>query len=851
MTPEFQSYLEKMIEYALERKQSFYISTDAIERPQLKLMAQKIVEKKQDGQLEERVNPVPVLEGIRALCAKHKHVVLVGRPGSGKSTALNQFLIDQAERSLENPAVPIPVLVQLKSDQPILELIRKALRRGKLRLDETAINDLLFDGKLLLLLDGINEIPRQALQQTLQEFREDNPDVSMIFTTRDLASGGYLGIEKQLEMQPLTPTQLRDFVGQSFPEQSAEFLNQLSDRLKELGKTPLLLEMLCDVFRMTGKVPENSGLVFREFTQHYERNLKEGVRIESDRELWKPVLQHLAWVMMQGEKPTEFRVSIGREAAIHAIGKFLNEEFPYAEARKCLRDLQNYHLIQAGTNSEELEFRHQLIQEYYAAEALLEKLPQLDDETLKREYLNFLKWTEAIGLMLALTEETTALYLVRLALTVDFLLSQRLIRVYALKDDEKLKNLVDTLPSHAAKHYIIVADSLDIRTSSLPEVSDSQGSESQNIITKALLQITHKERELRNLIDKVLKSERAIEIRRIPLSQMSTKESRELESITELGKLQERSQLMETIEVFHQRCTFDSCLTIAETIAILSTHFDCDLIPVILSTYKSYNYNLAEEVEVNIIRARLTEIGCEDVVPIFLKALQSETVLDLEGFDKAFSKIRGSEFLFNSLTEFVGSGVFNAILFILSFLHSSCKYYNYEIYQAHLEAQEHDRQTPPNSDRSTTTINNFPNVTEFKQTIMSNSSKYNFPNAQKVQIFEQVDSYIENNHPTDPEIKTAIADLTLLLTQLQTQHPQVKTESQALTVLDAEFTEIQQSTTHPLVALRQQLLNPERHLQAIKATLAEIAKHYLEESVWSKAVITYLDKMSETPNQGA
>ena len=132
---------------------------------------------------------------------------------------------------------------------------------------------------------------------------------------------------------------------------------------------------------------------------------------------------------------------------------------------------------------------------------------------------------------------------------------------------------------------------------------------------------------------------------------------------------------------------------------------------------------------------------------------------------------------------------------------------------------------------------------------MSNSFKYNLPAAQKVQIFEQVTTYIENNYPTNPEVKTVIADLTLLLTQLQTQHPQVTTEFQALTVLDAEFTEIRQSTTHPFVTLRQQLLNPERHLQAIKATFAEVAKHYLEESVWSKAVVTYLDKLSETPDQ--
>jgi hypothetical protein len=134
---------------------------------------------------------------------------------------------------------------------------------------------------------------------------------------------------------------------------------------------------------------------------------------------------------------------------------------------------------------------------------------------------------------------------------------------------------------------------------------------------------------------------------------------------------------------------------------------------------------------------------------------------------------------------------------------------------------------------------------------MSTPSKYNFPNAQKVQIFEQVDTYIENNYPNDPETKAAISDIKTLIVQLQTQYPQVTTEAQALAIIDVEFTEIQQSKTHKLATLRQQLLNPERHLQATKAALGEIAKHYLEESVWAKTIITYLDKLSEEPNHGA
>ena len=134
---------------------------------------------------------------------------------------------------------------------------------------------------------------------------------------------------------------------------------------------------------------------------------------------------------------------------------------------------------------------------------------------------------------------------------------------------------------------------------------------------------------------------------------------------------------------------------------------------------------------------------------------------------------------------------------------------------------------------------------------MNTPSKYNFPNVQKVQIFEQVDTYIENNYPNDPETKVAISDIKTLIVQLQTQHPQVVTEAQALDIIDVEFTEIQQSKTHKLSTLRQQLLNPERHLQATKAALGEIAQHYLEESVWAKTIITYLDKFSEEPNHGA
>ncbi|MEQ8381224.1 MAG: HEAT repeat domain-containing protein [Coleofasciculus sp. A1-SPW-01] len=450
------------------------------------LTVQRVKKEEREQRQEEEVERFSVLEGLRKYA--QEQVLLVGRPGSGKSTALARLLLEEAttqksealtpspsgnsdtagELEKPNPPAPfpareggaskplpvagrglgrgqtpqlvtssinsgrgestlIPVLVELRYWQgSITQLILNAFTRNELPLTQAQLETLL--SRSLILFDGVNELPSEEARSQLSDFRRNHPKVPMIFTTRDLSLGGDLGIEKKLEMQPLTEAQMQDFIRAYLPEQAEEMLRQLGDRLREFGKTPLLLWMLCSLFQQTNEIPENLGLVFRLFTQEYERNLKQDVVIESDRDWWKPVLQQLAWVMMQGETPRELRVRIAREEAVQAIGQFLHGKVAYGEdfARKCLRDLQKYHLIQAGTGNQELEFRHQLIQEYYAAEALLERLPTLSDEVLKREYLNYLKWTEPIALMLALLEDRQAVQVVQLALKVDWRLGARL-----------------------------------------------------------------------------------------------------------------------------------------------------------------------------------------------------------------------------------------------------------------------------------------------------------------------------------------------------------------------------------------------------------------------------------------
>ncbi len=60
----------------------------------------------QEGQASEKVEQLPVLEGLRKY--QDNHVLLVGRPGSGKSTALQRLLWEEAQGIDLTPQPPFP-----------------------------------------------------------------------------------------------------------------------------------------------------------------------------------------------------------------------------------------------------------------------------------------------------------------------------------------------------------------------------------------------------------------------------------------------------------------------------------------------------------------------------------------------------------------------------------------------------------------------------------------------------------------------------------------------------------------------------------------------------------------------
>jgi hypothetical protein len=471
----FQPYLDTIVNSQRDQTcrdwQDFYTPTEA-ELP-LKVQTRSLSEVEEQGRSlssqAKKSEQMEVLSGLRKYASQH--VLLVGKPGSGKSTALKRLLWEEAKYYLairsqkSQEELYIPVLIKLRECRncSILDLIQKSLR--KLRLNRAEIEELLLDQQLLLLFDGLNEMPSNDVGQEVESFRSDFSDTPMIFTTRDLGVEISLGIQTKLEMMPLTEPQMHHFIEKRLPGQANVLLEQMRDRLRELAETPLLLQMLCDVFSENKQgIPQNRGELFRkEFARRYaEFKPARTLPIsENSRRFTSELLQYLAFVMVQGNphtdpcKPTPPCLTYVKTEAEKILESFLigRVTAPAEAAKEWLEDLLEHNLLQLANEPDEIEFHHQLFQEYYAAEYLLQQLPTLiqkqpgeEYSPLQREYLNYLKWTEAIALMMGLlNDETQAIQIVEQALEVDLTLGARLAGEVKPNFQEQTVHLVNLL----------------------------------------------------------------------------------------------------------------------------------------------------------------------------------------------------------------------------------------------------------------------------------------------------------------------------------------------------------------------------------------------------------------------
>jgi len=343
---------------------------------------------------------------LRDGLARYGHMLLLGPPGGGKTTALWRLALDLAEAGLAgDDAASLPVFVRLGGLQPgqsLPDLLRADLASASLedahglRFPLTAhralaglLDDLLTDGRLTVLWDGLNEVPRSqfaASARALDTFRRDHPgrlggSPTQSVTTCRADDHAMLREEcgsdpypvQGVTIQGLDQETIRQVViGRLGDAQGAALLDALSQpdhtALAGLARTPLLLTMLCEVYDAAGVLPRNRGQLLQQFVaQRWAWEQQRRPEGWIDVAIQERALAHLAY---------EMTWSVGRGTSVSRrfSEKHLRVAGDTPDLTKLLHLGRSADLVEILADGAQVRFTHQLVQEYFAAVGLQTKL---------------------------------------------------------------------------------------------------------------------------------------------------------------------------------------------------------------------------------------------------------------------------------------------------------------------------------------------------------------------------------------------------------------------------------------------------------------------------------------------
>lgn len=239
--------------------------------------------------------PFAATVSVEQAVQHYNSLMVLGKPGSGKTTLLKYLALRCLEGQLFRDRVPL--LIRLKDfaeteGQPsLVEYIVEQLAACEIQ-DSNTAQQLLVNGRLLLLLDGLDEVRRAEFDRVLREVRQVSEHFhanSFIITCRIAASEyafeQFIDVEiADFNLQQTTNFVHRWFSAKQQPEQAEKFLLHLKQNpsLQELSTNPLLLAFLCQVFEAMGNFPAHRAELYSESieillrtwdaTRHIQRN---------------------------------------------------------------------------------------------------------------------------------------------------------------------------------------------------------------------------------------------------------------------------------------------------------------------------------------------------------------------------------------------------------------------------------------------------------------------------------------------------------------------------------------------------------------------------------------------------
>ncbi len=323
------------------------------------------------------------IEDITEALHKHDAFVVLGAPGAGKTTTLRKIAFEAARTQLKGAPgrLPLPVLLSQQHAKTPFEFLEAEWRHYT----GADFADALAEGRVLVLADGLNELPRDpdVRAERLKDWRvfveQHAHSNQFVFTSR--ASGEYAGQLNlpNVRVEPLDPARIADYLRRRQAEGLASYLNDPRRRLLDLARNPFYLWMMTQVYRSDASQLANRGRLVRQFT---------GVLLKREADLahrgWDttapilvPALSRLAFAMQDTGASLTIDLKTARTLTPATVE--VDDEVCKVDSAELFRLARAATLLDPGQTRTSVRFYHQLIQEYFAARELLRRFDSAED----------------------------------------------------------------------------------------------------------------------------------------------------------------------------------------------------------------------------------------------------------------------------------------------------------------------------------------------------------------------------------------------------------------------------------------------------------------------------------------